>query len=274
MTWILWLAAVICVIYYAVITAYSGLTTTMSFIWLVFAALSMILAVGWEAYMRHKDRVPLWLPVSVITMCCTGLLIFVTVEVLIFTGVTARDATNLDYVIVLGARVKETGLSKSLKNRLDKAIEYVEENPDVILVLSGGQGADEPVSEASAMRDYLVYNGIREEQLVLETRSTSTVENIAYSRVAIEEDLERRKEQRRRNPIFMEPGTFAEVPDKPVRIGILTSDFHVFRAQQIAKKWGIPDASGISCSSDPILFVHFCVRECAAILKDKLVGNM
>lgn len=72
----------------------------------------------------------------------------------------------------------------------------------------------------------------------------------------------------------MKPGTFLEVPDKPIKIGVLTSDFHVFRAQQIAKKWGIPDIYGISCESDPVLFIHFCVRECAAILKDKLVGNM
>ncbi|HCD44194.1 MAG TPA: YdcF family protein, partial [Lachnoclostridium sp.] len=52
------------------------------------------------------------------------------------------------------------------------------------------------------------------------------------------------------------------------------SDFHVFRALHVGKKWGIPDIYGISCESDPILFGHFCVRECAAILKDKLVGNM
>ncbi len=141
-------------------------------------------------------------------------------------------------------------------------------------MLSGGQGDDEPVSEAAAMRDYLVFNGVKEEQLILETRSTSTVENIAYSRVAIEEDQAERKARRQDQPIFMEPGTFEEVPDKPIKIGVLTSDFHVFRALQIGKKWGIPDIYGISCGSDPILFVHFCVRECAAILKDKLVGNM
>ena len=55
-----------------------------------------------------------------------------------------------------------------------------------MLVLSGGQGEDEPVSEAAAMRDYLLFNGVNERQLILETRSFSTVENIAYSRVAIE----------------------------------------------------------------------------------------
>lgn len=271
---ILWLIAVSCIIYYIVIVIYSGITTSFSFIWLLFAAICVLLAAGWEVYIKHKDKVPLWIPVSVVTMCCTGILVFMVVEILVFTGVAASDTSNLDYVIVLGARVKETGISKSLKKRLDKAIEYIDENPGTILVLSGGQGEDEPVSEAAAMRDYLLFNGVREDQLILDTRSFSTVENIAYSRVAIEEDQEKKKAGRQEDQIIMEPGTFEEVPDKPIKVGVLTSDFHVFRAQQIAKKWGIPDVYGISCGSDPVLFVHFCVRECVAILKDKLVGNM
>lgn len=274
MTWILWLLAAACVIYYVVIVIYSGFTTSFSFVWMVFAGACLLFALGWEYYMKHKDRVPLWLPVSVVTFCCTGIVIFSVVEILIFTGVAAKDTSNLDYVIVLGARVKEEGLSKSLQNRLDKAIEYLEENPGATLVLSGGQGEDEPVSEAAAMRDYLIFNGVNEWQMILETRSTSTVENIAYSRVAIEEDQVKRKERRSKSDIVMEPGTYEEIPDKPIRIGVLTSDFHVFRAEQIARKWGIPDIYGISCESDPVLLVHFCVRECAAILKDKLVGNM
>ena len=114
--------------------------------------------------------------------------------------------SNLDYLIVLGARVKEDGLSKSLKSRLDKAIDYLEENPGTVLVLSGGQGEDEPVSEAAAMRDYLVFNGVSERQLILETRSFSTVENIAYSRIAIEEDQAERKARHARSDIIMEPG--------------------------------------------------------------------
>jgi len=274
MIWILWLIAVICVIYYIVIVVYSGITTSFSLIWLFFAAICMLLAGGWENYIKHKDKVPLWVPVSAATMCCTGILVFAVVEILVFTGVAVRDTSNLDYVIVLGAKVKETGITKSLKKRLDKAVEYVDKNPGTILVLSGAKGEDEPVAEAEAMRDYLVYNGVREEQLILEKRSYSTVENIAYSRVAIEEDQARKKANRLNSPGIVVPGAFEEVPDKPIRVGVLTSDFHVFRAQQIAKKWGIPDIYGISCGSDPVLFLHFCVRECAAILKDKLVGNM
>lgn len=59
-----------------------------------------------------------------------------------------------------------------------------------------------------------------------------------------------------------------------IRVGIVTSNFHVLRAKGIAKKIGISDISGIASKSDPVLFLHFCIRECFAILKDKFVGNM
>lgn len=274
MTCILGLIAAACVIYYAVIVIYSGFATSFSFIWLVIAAVCLLFAFGGDYYVKHKEKAPLWLPVSWVTFCCTGILVFAVVEILIFTAAAGAAAPDLDYVIVLGARVREDGLSRVLKYRLDRAMEYLAGNPGAMLVLSGGQGKGEPVSEAAAMRDYLEYNGVSHRRLILEERSSSTVENIAYGRLAIEADQERRKELSSQTTVVMEPGTYEEIPDKPIKVGVLTSDFHVFRAEQIAKKWGMPDIHGISSKSDPVLFVHYCVRECAAILKDKLVGNM
>lgn len=274
MTWILWLIAAACVIYYVVIIIYSGFATSFSFIWLAFAAACILFAAGSEYYMKHKEKVPLWLPVSAVTFCCTGILVFAVVEILIFTAAAGAAAPDLDYVIVLGARVREDGLSRALQYRLDRAIEYLAENPGTMLVLSGGRGGDEPVSEAVAMRDYLEFHGVEKRRMILEERSSSTVENIAYSRLAIEEDQKKRKEISSKTTVVMEPGTYEEISDKPIKIGVLTSDFHIFRAEQIAKKWGIPDIHKISSKSDPILFVHYCVRECAAVLKDKLAGNM
>lgn len=274
MTWILWILAAACVIYYVIIVIYSGFTTSFSFIWLVFAAACLLFALGWEYYGKHKDKVPLWMPVSGVTFGCACLFIFAVVEMMVFTGAARRDPAGLDYLIVLGARVKEDGISSSLKMRLDKAIAYSEENPGTVLVLSGGQGAGEPVSEAEAMRDYLVFNGVDEKQLILETNSASTVENIAYSRIAIEEDQAARKKRQKNSKMVLKPGTYEIVEEKPIKIGVVTSNYHVFRAEQIAGKWGIPDIYGIASESDPILFPHFCVRECVAILKDKLVGNM
>lgn len=133
-------------------------------------------------------------------------------------GAASSDEQNLDYVIVLGAKVKEEGISKSLKARLDKAIEYSQDNPGTVLILSGGQGPDEPVSEAKAMFEYLSYNGVPKDKMVLETFSTSTVENIAYSKVLIDKlEEEKVKEREHRGPVIHSeaPAGFVEVEKRP-----------------------------------------------------------
>ena len=121
-----------------------------------------------------------------------------------------KEKTNeqYDYVIVLGARVRGTTVTKSLRKRLDKAFEYIEKNDNTILVLSGGQGNGEDVSEAQAMYDYLVQKGVDKSRLLLEDKSTSTVENIEYSMKIIEKNSQ----------------------NATVEVGFITNNFHVFRA--------------------------------------------
>lgn len=274
LVWILGAGAVLCILYFIVIVIYSGITTSFAFIWLLFAAALGLLAYGEHYYRMNPKKVPLWMPVSITTFCLAGVVIFAVVEILVFTGVAASTRGNLDYVIVLGARVKPDGLSNSLKKRLDKAIEYVEQNPDTVLVLSGGKGKDEPASEAEVMYAYLEYNGVNPENMVMETYSESTLENIAYSKVLIDRLQEEKRMEAGRPRPPVDTGAVETAEERPLEIGILTSNFHVFRAVQIAKKWGITHVSGIASGSDPVLFPHLCVRECLAILKDKLVGNM
>lgn len=88
---------------------------------------------------------------------------------------------NLDYLIVLGAHVNGTRLSRALRFRVEKAEEYLRENPRTLAVLSGGRGVDEKISEAKAMADYLLAHGIERERLLLEERSVSTAENLRFS---------------------------------------------------------------------------------------------
>ena len=295
MSWILGISGVLCFIYFAAILIFSGPGTSFAFIWL-----AMALVLGTAASGRLVERLsgaglPLSVRVSAATLFVTGIVVFLIVEALVFTGVAREDPRGLDYVIVLGAKVQTEGVSKSLKMRLDKAIQYSEENPDTIFVLSGGQGKDEPTPQAQVMYNYMLYNGVPADHLLMELQSTSTVENIAYSRLVIEDDLARREEEklRRQRQEHMErmipvspdgeislfgglgPGDLAiEAPEKPVQIGVLTSNFHLFRAMEIGKKWGIPNIQGIAAPSERWMLPHFCVRECAAILKDKLMGNM
>lgn len=266
--------AVLCTAYFVVIVVYAGIGTSFAFIWLFFAALLLFLVYGKWYYARNLDRIPGWVPVSVVTTCVAGVAVLAMLCVLVFLGAATSAKSNLDYVIVLGARVKERTVSNSLRKRLDKAMEYAEDNPDTILVLSGGKGPGESTSEAEVMYQYLVYNGVRPEQLLIEDRSESTVENIAYSKVVIEQH--RKKNQKVLVPLRQKTTSvpYAVAPDRPLEIGVLTSNFHIYRARMTAEKWGFDNVYGISADSDPVLFIHLCVRECASIVKDRLMGNM
>ena len=266
--------AALCAAYFAVIVLYAGIGTSFAFIWLFFAALCLFLVYGKWYYRRNTDRIPRWVPVSVVTTCVAGLTVFAAVCIMVFSGVAGSDPVGLDYVIVLGAQGKEHTVNGSLKLRLDKAIEYVEENPDTILVLSGGPMQGEEKSEAELMYDYLRYNGVRPDQMLMEKHSASTGVHVAVSRLVIEQDRLARKRKREALYQPVGPGVELLAPDKPLEVGVLTSNFHVFRARLTARKWGIENVSGIAAKSDPVLFVHLCVRECASIFKDRLVGNM
>lgn len=270
--WIAGIGAVVCLAYYGVIVCYSGISTSFAWFWLLAGIFLGALAAGALYERHHPKRVPLWVSVSAVTFLLASVVIFCVVEIFIFLGAGA-NAPNLDYVIVLGAKVEEGRISNSLQMRLDRALEYSRKNPDTVFILSGGKGGDEPASEASVMYGYLKSKGVPERQMMMEERSESTVENIAYSKVMIDE-LERGKDSKMGSTLHKAPGPYMEVEDKPVQIGVLTSNFHVFRAVQIGKRCGIAEMYGIGARSDPVLFVHLCVRECAAVLKDKLMGNM
>lgn len=368
--------SVVCLVYFGIISVYSGVKTSAAWIWLVLAIVFFLLFRGSHYYHRHKNKVPLWVPVSVVTLCTAGAVIFVILQILIFGGMIGTAPEHLDYLIVLGAKVREDDISASLKHRLDKAIRFAQEHPETKLILSGGQGKDEPTTEAQAMAEYLQYNGIAPEQILLEGQSTSTRENMAFSKVLIEEQRQKEKESVRRKQVdenrrrmelsmfllqlekeaaekekaadndlpfsgfaggqgereqamiekdycppktrregiteksreflargglnrqrsylpgyaivegavgqgqnleaLMQvyPGVKELLPDKPLQIGVLTSNFHLFRAMKIGEKCGFEHLYGVASSSDPILFVHLCVREGMAILKDKFLGNM
>ena len=91
------------------------------------------------------------------------------------------NGTN-EYAIILGAKVNGEVPSLSLRYRLDAALRYADEYPHVKFILSGGQGPGEHITEAEAMKRFLLDHGIKEERLLLEQQSTSTYENILFSK--------------------------------------------------------------------------------------------
>ena len=122
----------------------------------------------------------------------------------------------------------------------------------------------------------------------MENQATTNVPSTSYKEVRIgktiycvtsvftgEKDLGEILEQLAVRRVMAEAG-YLMPPDEEtvIHVAIVTSNFHVFRSKGIARKIGLTDNSGIAARSDPVLFLHFCVRECFAILKDKFMGNM
>lgn len=272
LAWILAVGAAACLIYFITIILYSGIGTSFAIIWLLLGCFLGAAAAFVRYYQKTPERVALWLPVSLVTLCVSGMVIVLVVQVLIFGRIPFAATQNLDYVIVLGAQVKPEAPSKTLRLRMEKAAEYALQNPETILVLSGGQGAGEPTTEAEAMKQYLLAQGIEADRLLLEEHSSNTAENIAYSRKLIEEHQEKKKDWKKDDSarIF----SAIQVADKPVEIGIVTSNFHLYRARMIARKQGMENIKGIASESDRVLFIHFCIRDSLAILKDRLLGNL
>ena len=261
--WVFTAAAVLCLVYYGVIVLYAGFGTSFAVLWLLIGGFFGVTATGIHVYQKYPERVPLWIPVSFVTLCASGLMIFLVTQILIFGRIPAAAEDSLDYVIVLGAKVKPDGsLSKTLKLRLDKALEYMRENPETVLVLSGAKGDAEPCSEADAMEAYLLEQGVDSSHLIKEEQSFSTVENLAYSQILIE---------KREMLIGQSPEPH---PVRQPRIGVVTSNFHLFRALMIAKKQGYGMVYGIASEADKVLLVHFSLRDGIAILKDRLMGNL
>lgn len=287
--WVFTAAAVLCLVYYGVIVLYAGFGTSFAVLWLLIGGFFGATAAGIHFYQKYPERVPLWLPVSFVTLCASGLMIVLVTQILIFGCIPAAAEPSLDYVIVLGAKVKPDGsLSKTLKLRLDKALEYMKENPETMLVLSGAKGDAEPCSEADAMETYLLGQGADPDHLLKEEQSFSTVENLAYSRVMIEKqenllEQERKAEAdrllRAQGEIEGVPETGAPANNTPVlarqpRVGIITSNFHLCRAAMIAKKQDYGTVYGIASEADKVLLVHFSLRDGIALLKDRLMGNL
>lgn len=174
-----------------------------------------------------------------VVLISLGLIIFVVIESLIISKMNIKIENNLDYIIVLGAQVKSSGPSIVLKYRLDEAIKYLNENENTLVVVSGGKGINEPDAEANIMKNYLINNGINEEKIIVEDKSHSTKENIINSKQLIEKDK---------------------------NVGIVTNNFHVFRAMQIASENGL-NAKGIPSKSTFIYLPNNLLREFFAEIK-------
>ena len=149
-----------------------------------------------------------------------------------------------DAVIVLGAGLHGKTPSLPLAMRLDAAKRYYEKNPDALIVVSGGQGFQEDIPEAEAMKSYLVSRGVPEENIVEEDKSTSTFENMTFSKKILDEKL---------------GGDYSCV--------VVTNNFHIYRAVKIARRAGLYNARHCHAGLKWYNLAPCYLRECLAVLR-------
>ena len=241
------LAAIGCFIYFSFLMGILGPATQFNYFWLIATVALTGLGLIFIFAKGGLSRLPKWLLFIIEIVVALGCAIFIIVEaIIIICG--NQTAGEADYVIVLGAKVNGSYPSLSLKARLDTAVCYLTKYPQSYVIVSGGQGPDEGISEALCMYRYLVDAGISEDRIIMEDKSTSTKENLEYSKAFLDE--------------------------KSDRVVIITSDFHVFRSIKIAKKAGYTNVSGQAAPSLWYLIPTNYAREFLAVIKDFLHGNI
>lgn len=201
---------------------------------------SVVLIYKW--LFRSRGRYPKlarWLSGILSAFLLIGTGYFIFLEILINHDARTDTSVTADYIVVLGAGVNGTYPSLSLQFRLVTALDYLNEHPETMAVLSGGQGPGEEITEAQCMHNWLVEHGISPTRLLLEERSTSTWENLVFSKNLIDSRNDR---------------------NEPV-IGVLSSEYHLHRAKLMAVQAGFQNPIGIAAKTSTTLRISYSIRE-------------
>jgi uncharacterized SAM-binding protein YcdF (DUF218 family) len=186
--------------------------------------------------------------VTMITVRLAGYVSFLCVSYVLYALIYSKlpVTRRADYVVVLGAGLLDGGqVPRLLASRLERGRAVYEKlasrGADPLLIVSGGKGSDEQVSEAAAMARYLTERGFPAGRLILEDRSASTGENLLFSKAIMDQQR---------------PGA---------RCVIVTSGFHAFRAAIIARRLGI-NGQATGARTAGYYWPGAMLREFAAVL--------
>lgn len=236
---------ILCILYgIAVFLIRSG--TMFYAVWLSMGACFLLMS--FLIRIRFFDRLPKIARAILLIAAAAVILLFVICEGFVMCGFGSRAPAGLDYLIVLGAQVREDGPSAVLKYRLDAAADYLKENESTLCIVTGGKGESEPVSEGEGMKQYLVKQGIEPARIIVEDRALNTVQNIQFSK------------------------RLMSSPDAST--ALVTNNFHVSRAAALARKQGITNVYAIAAPSDPAYLPNNMFREFFGLTKDFLAGNL
>ena len=219
-----------------------------------FAILGVVLiAFGFFEILADKDaimkKVP-WLIYTARGIFLTFMVSFIIIESLVIYNGVKKDTQKADYIIILGAMVRGETPSLILSERLEMGLDYAKKHPKLRVILSGGKGTGEDISEAEAMKRYLTIHGIEEVRLIKEDKSKSTMENLKFTKAIIT------KLDNKEN----------------INLLIVTSDSHMFRAKFLAKRNGFK-ALGMPANTMLALKPTYYIREYFGVIKSFLLDK-
>ena len=181
---------------------------------------------------------------------CLGALSFVVVQTLILSHAFFGDIPETDWCIVLGAGLRNGKPTLTLQRRLLTAADYLQKHPSAKAIVSGGLDFGETITEAEAMQQYLVEKGISSERIHQEDKSTSTLENLRFSKAMID----------------------SANTDSTTRISVISNEFHLFRVRMLAKRLDM-NVSLIPAPSPWYLLPNVCIREYFALAKSYVLDR-
>lgn len=224
----------------------------MRFSALLFVCAAAVLwALAW--LVKRKKRALLRVLCALLAL---GFAFFAFLEAQVILGANGGYSTDIDAVIVLGAGVNGERPSLTLRTRIDAAAAYIFGLPQNIpVILSGGQGGGEDISEAECMRRELEKFGFADARLILEDKSTDTRENLANSCEMLRE-------------MGLDPS------DARLRVAIVTSDFHLCRAKRLWEEIAAAQTVGVGAKLPWLhLQLNYYVREAFALAELLVLGG-
>lgn len=178
--------------------------------------------------------------------------LFAVMEGIVLAGCRDEVRLNAPVMIVLGAKVREDGPSPALRRRLDKAADYLQSHPEVQVIVSGGQGSNEPMSEAEAMAEYLKTAGVTDGRIHREDHSATTMENLRNSKILME--------QMGYNP-------------EQTPVIVVSSSFHLARVRMLCKRIGLRADTLGAPMTEASSAIYSYSREAFALVKSFLLDG-
>lgn len=248
LSWIFTILGIFCHAYAIVIWCYAGAGASYLWFWPCLGCMFWAVAI---CSLLAERRHCIWLRslVRVFTGgIVAGFLVVLVIVGILLVSSAGKPTLEPDYIIVLGAKVKGTKVSRALRERLDCTVTYAMEHPRAKIIVSGGKGEGEDITEAQAMYEYLVEKGIDGSRVIQEEQSTNTAENFQYS--------------------------LELAGDKQKNFLVVSNRFHIYRAVAIGKKMGIQHIEGLAAPTDGVMRLHYYLRETVAVVKYKLSGTI